>query len=230
MTRMTTQRLLIFLGFALLINGCGPQQQRLSLDEWTYIQVDNTRTRYPGKDSGGWFGLAMGDVTGDGYKDIASGRWFYRNPGGDMTGSWTRITISDSIDNLLITDVDGDGRGDIIGAKCNQQFWFHPEDMAGTSWSMVQIGSLPVCNHNTSSQGYNLGQLVPGGKPEVLLAGDGIYYLEIPDDPMEVPWPSVTIVSGGNNGEWVSPTDLDGDGDLDVCGAIDIDGEGIGIA
>lgn len=231
MNRFTTSYGMLILGMVLLVSSCS-QRQPLPLDKWTYIQVDDSRTRYPGKTSGGggWFGLAMGDLTGDGYKDIASGRWFYRDPGGDMTGHWARVTISDSIDNLLITDVDGDGRGDIIGAKCNRQFWFYPDDQKGSTYRCIQIGSLPVCNHHTSSQGYNLGQIVPGGKPEVILAGDGIYYMEIPDDPTQIPWPATTIMDGGNNGEWVSTTDMDGDGDIDVCSAVTIDGEGIGVA
>ena len=52
---------------------------------------------------------------------------------------------------------------------------------------MTRIRTLPVFNHNhsISSQGYNLAQFVPDDKPEVLLASDGIFSLEIPDDPRE---------------------------------------------
>ena len=204
-----------------------PGGRELPLDEWNYIQVDDDRTPYPGKSgdaAGWWFGLAMGDLTGDDYKDIASGKWFYRNPGGDMTGTWERTATSDSLDNLLIADVDGDEQGDIIAAKCGRQYWLEAEDQQGTDWQRTQIGTLPVCNHDISSQGYNQAQLVEGGKPELLLAGDGIYYMEIPEDASSESgaWPTQTITGGGNNGEWVAPADMDGDGDLDVTGAYDV--------
>jgi len=60
-----------------------PPADKLSLDKWTYIQVDNARTRFDGRTSGDgyWFGLAMGDLTGNREMDIASGNWIYKNPG-----------------------------------------------------------------------------------------------------------------------------------------------------
>lgn len=205
----------------------------LSLDKWTYVQVDDDRTRFDGRTSGDgyWFGLAMGDVTGDGYKDIASGKWFYRNPGGDMADVWDRVTLKDSTDLILILDVDGDPYGDIIGAGCNVQYWFEAEDAQGSAWREVKIGNLPVCNHGTSTQGYNMAQLEAGGKPEVLLHGDGIYYFKIPENPDTGNWPYVTVAEPGGNGEWLGTGDIDGDGDLDICGGYALgEGDRSGIA
>jgi len=62
---------------------------KLSLNDWTYIQVDNERCKWGDWDEPNWlkyFGLAMADVAADGYKDIVAGRYFYRNPGNDMSG------------------------------------------------------------------------------------------------------------------------------------------------
>ena len=77
----------------------------LSLNNWTYIQIDSTRTTndlkrpdYVRK----WFGMAIGDVNGDGYADIASGKWFYRNPGASMQQPWQRVVMKDSLDALFI--------------------------------------------------------------------------------------------------------------------------------
>jgi hypothetical protein len=194
-------------------------KNNLPLNQWTYIQVDDNRTRYDGRIQGDgyWFGLAMGDITGDGYLDIASGKWFYRNPGGDMEANWIRTTFPDSIDLLLFVDVDGDEYGDLIGAKCNRQYWFEAEDHEGSSWKKYQIGSLPVCNHGTTTQGYSTAQIYPGGKIEILLHGEGIYCLEIPENPETGEWPVVTIIEGGGNQEWLGTGDIDGDGDIDVC-------------
>ena len=74
--------------------------QPLTLDQWHYIQVDDTRDKH-------YFGLAFGDINCDGYEDIVAGKWFYRNPGVDMTGTWVRVDIDDQIDALAVVDVDG---------------------------------------------------------------------------------------------------------------------------
>jgi hypothetical protein len=192
---------------------------RLPLDKWTYIQVDAGRTRYDGRKAGGggWFGIAAADLTGDGRKDIVAGKWFYRNPGGDMAGKWERVEIAPATDAIIATDVDGDEFGDIIAVRCNEQYWFEALDRQGNKWQSHRIGSLPVCNHKTGAQGYALAQIIAGGKPEILVTGDGIYYFTIPANPSAGEWPSVAIIEKDSNGEGLDAGDIDGDGDLDVA-------------
>jgi len=206
---------------------CGPiklwenkTSKKLPLDKWTYIPVDDNRTRWPGKKSGGggWFGLAMGDVTGDGFKDIVSGNWFYRNPGGDMTGNWDRIAFGDSYDAIAIINADDDNLGDVFAVKCKKQYWLEAKDEKGSAWKAKRIGKLPVCDHGRNVQGYTQAQIIPGGKPEIIINGDGLYYITIPDKPKRGLWPSVTVAESGSNGEGVAAADLDGDGDIDICG------------
>ena len=221
---------------ALMIFACAQENKtsngELSLTSWTHILVDSTRTRIPGKSNGGggWFGLAMGDITGNGYNDIVSGAWFYRNPGGEMTAEWQRITLFDTLDALLVVDVDGDEYGDVIAAWCEKQYWLEAQDKQGNTWNRTLVGTLPVCDHRTSSQGYNLAQIVAGGKPEILLTGVGIYYMEIPDNPETGNWPATVVAEAGSNGEWVSASDMDNDGQLDVCAGFMVGEEGIGVA
>src|SRR5690554_3775675 len=65
-------------------------------NNWTYIQIDSTRAKWGDWNQPEWlryFGLDMKDVTGNGYKDIVAGRYFYRNPGGDMTAVWHRTDL-----------------------------------------------------------------------------------------------------------------------------------------
>ena len=60
------------------------QSTQILLNNWTYLQIDNSRAKWGDWDPPGWvryFGLDMQDITGNGYKDIVSGRYFYRNPG-----------------------------------------------------------------------------------------------------------------------------------------------------
>ena len=191
----------------------------LSLDKWTYIQVDNMRTRFAGRTSGDgyWFGLAMGDLTGNGDMDIAAGKWIYKNPGEQMDSKWERHELGDNLDALLILNVDDDEKRDLIAAKCNRQYWIEVMGVDRDQFMIHQIGSLPVCNHGTSTQGYNQAQIIPGGRQEILLNAEGVYCLIIPDDPVAGEWPSMTLLESGSNGEWLSAGDIDGDGDQDVC-------------
>ncbi len=208
--------------------------EKIAIDKFTYIQVDNQRTRHESrKQRGGggyWFGLDMGDLTGDGYKDIVSGKWFYRNPGGDMTGKWERIEFQAGTDGMLIIDVDDDAFGDFIAAKCNKQYWFEAKDKDASSFKAIEIGDLPLCDHGVSPQGCALGQLKPGGKEEIIFTdAKGIFYFMIPDNPQKGNWPNVQIADE-SNGEGIVAADVNGDGFLDVCGGFKNDGVGSGVA
>ncbi len=211
--------------------------RRSTLDRWTPLTIDDTRTRHPlyRNGGGGWFGIAAGHITRPDVSDIVCGQWLYRNPGGDLTGKWERSVIAAGADSMLVVDVDGDGRDDVIALKPNEQLWCKPLDADATQWDVRVIGHLPLANHGTSSQGTALGQLVPGGKPEIIITGPTITYFEIPDDPTKTPWPATTIVPSGSNGEAVVAVDVDGDGLQDIVAAyvpegVDQRRDGAGIA
>ncbi|MEX2232932.1 MAG: VCBS repeat-containing protein [Cyclobacteriaceae bacterium] len=191
-----------------------------SLDKWTYIQVDDSRDGYVIPGAAPWwnyFGVDMYDVNRDGYSDIVAGEWYYRNPGGDMSSKWERITFPVEVDAVLALDADGDEFADVIGLRLPQIFWLEATDKAGTSWSYVQIGSMRQTGH-ANAQEYSLAQIVPGGKPELVL-GDEVsqYYFVIPDNPENTPWPHVTISSEGGG---YATGDIDQDGFIDLVGSI----------
>lgn len=190
---------------------------KLPLDRWHHIQVDDARTKK-------FFGLAMADVTGDGFKDVAAGQWFYRNPGGDMTAKWDRVALPEGVDAIAIVDVNGNDRGDIIALKPNEQFWLEAADRQGSTWTAHKIGSLPIDDHKLGSQLYAVAQVVQGGKPEIVIgAGSSTWVLHIPANPMASPWPAIQVTAEGT-GNGVG--DIDGDGLPDIVGSLRGEGEG----
>ncbi len=199
--------------------GADPNWNKPILDDWTYIEVDNKRGKWGDWDEPNWlkyFGLAMADVTGDGYKDIIAGRYFYRNPGGNMNGRWQRVTFSINVDAMLIVDVDGDSFADVIAEALPDVYWLEAEDKLGNSWKAKKIGTLPKTGH-VNGQGYMLGQIIAGGEPEIILAcGDGIYYFQIPENPENGNWPKTRIASETMD-EGIGTGDIDGDGNIDIA-------------
>ncbi len=195
------------------------------LERWTYIQVDDARAKWGDFDEPAflkYFGLAMGDLDGDGDDDIASGRYAYQNPGGDMHATWPRLDLGANVDAMLITDVDGDDRADLIAEALPDVLWLEAEqpDLAGGSWRTRAIASIPPTGHR-NSQGYALGDVSGDGRPEILLgAGDGIHAIGIPPEPETgQPWPAMRIAAGGVGA--VAPGDIDRDGHLDLASIVD---------
>jgi hypothetical protein len=191
----------------------------LSLLKWQYIHVDDDRGKWGDEGEPRWlryFGLAMGDLTRDGYKDIVSGRYFYCNPGGDMTGEWRRTDLGENVDAILITDVDGDEFGDLIAQSLPTVYWIEAKNNICSEWSFHPIGTAPKTGH-VNSQGFDLGQVVPGGKPEIILAAeDGIYYFEIPSNPKKDKWNRVHVTEQAYD-EGLDVKDIDGDGWNDIA-------------
>jgi hypothetical protein len=192
----------------------------IPLDNFHLILIDNKREQPRN------FGVAAADITGDGNSDIAAGRYFYKNPGGDMTGRWNRAVLpgKPSIDAMIIMDVDDDEYGDIIAEDLPGVYWFEADNTQGDSWTLrAKIGEIPSGPHNTSAQGYTSAQIISGGKPEILLSSRGVYCFEIPFDPEKGNWPQYRITESPNSEEGIGAGDIDKDGDIDVCGSINSD-------
>jgi hypothetical protein len=181
-----------------------PTRSGLSLEKWTVIQADDSRPRQA-------FGLAWGDFRGGGYQDIVSGSFYYRNPGGDLIGKWSRVRLPNEIDAMLVTDMDGDGRPDVLAEKLPDVYWLKPLDKECREWKAALIGTIPRTPHG-NGQGYAAAQIVPGGKPEIVLCGgDGIYYFQIPVDPTAGNWPRVHVTPDASE-QGLSVEDINGDG------------------
>ena len=192
-----------------------------TLDNWTYAQADGAR---PGRA----FGLAFGDLDNDGLVDIVAGHYWYRNTGGAMT-SWPRTDFGAAAgvnaDGMAVLDVDGDGRLDIVGevpaASDIKVYWLRSTNAAATTWSATLVGAITPPGE-IGGQGYATGQIVSGGKSEIVLTSGGggpLYFFQIPANPSAGNWPKVTITSNCGE-EGIGLTDVDADGDLDVVGLV----------
>ncbi|MGW8314993.1 MAG: FG-GAP repeat domain-containing protein [Bacteroidales bacterium] len=188
------------------------------VSNWTYVEIDHDKSKWGDYDEPDWlryFGLDMGDLNHDGMKDIVTGRWVYLNPGNDMSGPWQKVDLGANVDGILIMDVDGDENADLIAQALPDIYWMESANSEGTAWSTVRIGEVPATSH-VNSQGFEKVQIIPGGKEEFVIAGEGnIYCFEIPEDPAGEKW-NVTLIAANTSDEGIGTGDIDGDGDMDI--------------
>ena len=69
------------------------------------------------------FGLDAQDINSDGYLDIVCGKYFYLNPGGDMSDTWERADFRAACDETLFVNVDGDRFADVIAQNLPDVIW-----------------------------------------------------------------------------------------------------------
>lgn len=186
--------------------------QAAPLSRWTFKQVTDQHAQT--------FGLAFADINGDGQVDIASGRYWYQNPGRDLLGDWVQHEFPAGMHVALALDVDNDEFVDLVAQADETDlafYWLEAQDPAGESWRTVKIGSVERASHELGAQGYRAAQIEGDARPEVIFAsGNGIYYFRIPDDPAGGNWPRVHVNSNPSD-EGLAVGDVDGDGQPDIA-------------
>lgn len=202
--------------FQVWINQTG--DSKLPLDKWKYICADSTRQKWGDFEKPEWlryFGFDTYDINNDGNKEILSGRYLYINPGKDMTSAWRIKDLGKNVDGYLFADIDDDSNTDIIASALPALYWVEANDSTFSSFTFKQVASLEVTGH-VNGQGYTLAQIIPGGKPEIVLStGKGAFYFEIPEKPESVPWKPIRITQFAHE-EDIAPADINGDGLIDA--------------
>ena len=193
--------------------------QSLPADRWSYMPIDTSRELMDPPGGPEWlrsFGIDATDINRDGYKDIVCGKYFYLNPGEDMSGDWKRTGFGFAFDGYRFVDVDGDHLADIIAEDLPNVVWLEADDLNGTSWNARKIGEIPRTGHK-NGQGSGVAHILPGGKKEILLAAEGgIYCAVIPDLPAGGDW-NFKLIAESHSDEGIGIGDVDGDGDPDLA-------------
>lgn len=184
--------------------------------EWTEVTLDESRGTN-GESGFPYFGLASGDVDGDGLTDLASGRYVYRNSGGDLSSGWKRDELPVDADAMWIVDLDGDGVTEVVAERL-PEVWRFDLDARG-AWQGTKIAEGFQATEHTNSQGYGVARI---GNTDALVftAGDGIWYLPITGRPGSGVGSAVRIASDTIE-DLLALGDIDGDGCTDAVGSPD---------
>ena len=193
-----------------------------ALSQWTYVEIDDAKAMWGEFDDPEWlryFGLAAGDVDGDGEVDIVSGRNVYLNPGDGMADAWRKLDLGDNVDAMLVADLGHNDRMSVIASKLPDVIRY---DFDGSSWQKSVLAQIPPTGHH-NGQGYRVADIIPGGHPEVLMASlGGIYQLAASADGSK--W-DVTHLAVDASDEGFAIGDVDGDGDLDLASGFRLPGK-----
>ena len=150
----------------------------------------------------------------DGYKDIISGNYYYRNPGSNMTGNWERFEFSQGVSGILFTNINDYDIDDIIAVSGSDVYWYEVFNQFKKMFNVYKIGSVPESDHLT---GYGLmADIIKGEKPELLImGGEGIYMAEIPQYPDSTMW-EFTLIAETRTMTDFDVADINGNGYQDI--------------
>lgn len=221
-----SRRSLRWFGGFLLLAGIGVRAPSLSGAEPSpWFRHHSIATELPGRNLG-LGGLELADFDGDGRRDLVT---FNRGDGqvywfaNEADGRWSRRLVGPLPTmqlGIAVTDVDGDGRPDVVFGGV----WLHtPPDPRGQPFTARVYDPL------IRSEIHDLvaADIDGDGRSDLVALGDreGLFWYKVPSDPKsERAWERITItldvldqnadIHGGFAPAGIG--DLDGDGDADL--------------
>lgn len=183
------------------------------LGSWERHQIDEDK---------GWQAvfITAGDLNGDKFPDVITGKWWYVNPG-NANSQWTRHTIGEPLNNMAaVIDLDKDGDLDILGTQgvgsdVNSSFVWAQNDGSGNFAIFDNIEA----GEGDFLQGVATGTFQLHSNMEIMLSwhgsDQGVQRLLVPDDPTTATW-TWEKISQASQDEDLSSGDIDGDGDNDL--------------
>ncbi|MDB5049630.1 MAG: repeat protein [Fibrobacteres bacterium] len=163
--------------------------------------------------------FAMGDIDGDGRKDIVVAR-------GPQPLQWLSYpslqshSIAEGGDiwmEVQAGDVDGDGDCDVLAPEitAKQVFWWENPAKGGdrnAPWVRHPVGSWD----DGFPHDFKVGDINGDGKPDAVLRIQGTREFRVFLNGADGVWQTVRLNLAFGNGEGTAVGDLDGDGDLDI--------------
>jgi hypothetical protein len=187
---------------------------------WARVNLDLTTSDLP-------YGLAIGDLTGDGLPDVAmtagTGRRnaVFVNNGGSPAG-WSRVNLgnepalTNGASSITLGDVNGDGR---LDAVVSDLYYWTVVFNNGGSPSTWDASYLVVDGPDISNPTYDIAidDLNGDGHPDLVLGKNDMDYAFLNDGTDAGNWTRATYAGGWGDGTYVAAVaDVNGDGRQDV--------------
>ena len=192
----------------------------------TYVWIQITPTSWfgivAGTDPGE--GTALGDIDGDGDLDIAHNGFWLENPlpDGNLAAPWPRHTIDSSWPRdvgVLIVDVNGDGRNDVVlaPAESSGRFsWYEAVDPKTGPWIEHVINPSVSYFHTFKAADVD-------GDGDLDLVTAEMHQSSDPDEVSVyrnggggLTWTQQVVATTGSHNLRIA--DIDADGDIDIVG------------
>ncbi len=190
-------------------------------------------------------GVGVGDISGNGRMDIVSGKGWWEQPDGgpqDRPWPWHASTFAESPADIVVYDVDGDGRNDVVTVWNAHRYgllWYRQEqnESGGITWERHEIlppepDESPDALRISQMHALAAGDLDGDGLPDIIAGkrfwahgpeGDieadapaVLYWFRLRREPGGVRFVPHRIHEDCGAGTQVTLADLTGDGRPDV--------------